>query len=66
MSENAYRAYKAGQEHYDSYGWRESPLSGEWAGESILELSREYGIDLSDGDNADDFEDGFDSRRLTA
>jgi hypothetical protein len=36
-----------------------SPLSGEWAGESIPELSNEIGIDLFDPDNADEFEDGF-------
>jgi hypothetical protein len=36
-----------------------SPLSGEWAGESITELSDAFGIDLSDPDNADEFEDGF-------
>lgn len=35
------------------------PLSGEWAGESISELSDEYGINLSDDDKATDFEDGF-------
>lgn len=35
------------------------PLSGEWAGESIPELSQEFGIDLSDPFNADEFEDGF-------
>ena len=36
-----------------------APLSGEWAGESIPELSAEYGIDLYDADKADDFEEGF-------
>lgn len=36
-----------------------SPLSGEWAGESISELSDQYGIDLSDDDKALDFEQGF-------
>lgn len=35
------------------------PLSGEWAGESIPELSDRFGIDLSDDDNATEFEDGF-------
>lgn len=36
-----------------------APLSGEWAGESIPELSDLYGIDLSDETNAEDFEQGF-------
>lgn len=36
-----------------------SPLSGEWAGESIPELSDEYGIDLTNEINADEFEQGF-------
>lgn len=36
-----------------------SPLSGEWAGESISELSAQCDVDLSDDDNAQDFEDGF-------
>ena len=36
-----------------------SPLSGEWAGESISELSAEFGVDLHDDDRASDFEDGF-------
>ncbi len=36
-----------------------SPLSGEWAGESISELSAQYGVDLSDDDKASDFEQGF-------
>ncbi len=36
-----------------------SPLSGEWAGESIPELSAQYGVDLWDGEVADAFESGF-------
>ena len=36
-----------------------SPLSGEWAGESIPELSDKYDIDLTDETNADEFEAGF-------
>ena len=36
-----------------------SPLSGEWAGESIPELSDRYDLDLDDDDVATDFEDGF-------
>lgn len=35
------------------------PLSGEWAGESIPELSDYYGLDLEDVDIADAFEDGY-------
>jgi hypothetical protein len=36
------------------------PLSGEWAGESIPELSDLYGLDLSDETIAHAFERGFD------
>lgn len=36
-----------------------APLSGEWAGESIPELSDLFGIDLGDDDNATDFETGY-------
>lgn len=36
-----------------------SPLSGEWAGESIPELSRDYGLDLADEWVADTFESGY-------
>jgi len=36
-----------------------SPLSGEWAGESIPELSADYGVDLSDPWIADAFECGY-------
>jgi hypothetical protein len=36
-----------------------SPLSGEWAGESIPELSERYGVDLQDDEKADQFEQGF-------
>ncbi len=36
-----------------------APLSGEWAGESIPELSAEYGIDLEDPEIADAFETGY-------
>lgn len=46
-------------------GWPEimdlcpSPLSGEWGGESIPELSAEHGIDLWDDAIADTFEGAF-------
>ena len=36
-----------------------SPLSGEWAGESIPDLSERYGVDLGDDEKADQFEQGF-------
>lgn len=36
------------------------PLSGENSGESIPELSYQYGIDLFDDDEATRFEEGFD------
>ncbi len=53
------RALAAGREHYLSVGYTEAPLSGEMAGESIGELSMQWGVDLSDPDLADQFEDGF-------
>ncbi len=53
------KAYQAGVEHRGAYGYREAPLSGEWGGESIPELSEQYGIDLFDTDNGDLFEQGF-------
>lgn len=36
-----------------------NPLSGEHAGQSISELSAEYGIDLHNDDKATDFDAGF-------
>lgn len=36
-----------------------APLSGEWAGESIPELSARYGIDLEDEEIADRFEEAY-------
>lgn len=36
-----------------------APLSGEWAGESIPEMSDYFDMDLSDETVADDFEQGF-------
>ena len=35
------------------------PLSGEWSGESMPELSDRFGIDLEDEQKASDFEAGF-------
>jgi len=35
------------------------PLSGEWSGESIPELSDQYGIDLTDDDVTTEFKEGF-------
>ena len=42
----------------ESDGWN-GPLSGEWGGRSIPELSRRYGIDLEDGETAEAFEGGY-------
>ena len=53
------RALASGREHYFNVGYREAPLSGEMAGESIGELSMQYGLSLSDPDVADEFEVGF-------
>lgn len=53
------RALAAGREHALTHGWREAPLSGVWAGESIGELSTTYGVDLSVPELQDEFEDGF-------
>lgn len=36
-----------------------APLSGEWAGESVGELSDKFGINLHDAETADAFEAGF-------
>lgn len=54
------------QAYADGYDWGQAepervsaPLSGEWAGESIPELSSTYGYDLWDSDLADSFESGF-------
>ena len=55
------RAYQAGREWADAVGYRDAPLSGEWAGESIPELSDRFGVDLWDDDNATQFEEGFSS-----
>ena len=55
----ATRAYRAGRDHFDRFGYREYPLSGEWAGESMTELSADYSLDLFDDDIATLFEEGF-------
>lgn len=53
-------AYDAGKRHFEDYGPRvDGPLSGTWAGESIQGLSHEYGIDLSEPELADAFEEGY-------
>ena len=52
-------AYSAGIQHYLEHGYRKAPLSGEWAGESIPELSSTYNVDLADSWLADQFEDGY-------
>ncbi len=57
---DACRAYVDGFEWGSAEPDRVSPpLSGEWAGESIPELSHTYGYDLGDSDIADSFEAGF-------
>lgn len=60
------KAYAAGVDHAQGFKGLPNldldllaPLSGEWAGESIPELTALYGVDLFDSDNADEFEDGF-------
>lgn len=58
-SQGPSRAYVAGKQHHASVGYRESPLSGEWSGESIPELSEVYQINLTSDWNADAFEEGF-------
>lgn len=52
-------AEQAGRDWYELVGYREYPLSGEWAGESIPELSDRLGVDLRDWVVQDDFEYGF-------
>lgn len=51
-------AYEKGTEHAHSHPGRGN-LSGEWAGESIPELSSYYGIDLEDEGVAAAFELGY-------
>ena len=52
-------ASNAGRDWRRRMGDRDAPLSGEWAGESIPEISERYDIDLFDSDLADQFEIGF-------
>lgn len=52
------RSYAAGREWAEAVGHRDSPLSGEWAGESIPEIAAHFGIDLDKFD-LDAFEEGF-------
>ncbi len=52
-------AFAAGREWFKQVGSRAYPLSGEQAGESMGELSTQFGIDLSDEEVAECFEDGF-------
>ena len=59
MSDETTIAIQAGIEWAHTVGYREAPLSGEWSGESIPELSDRFGIDLWDADIADAFEEGF-------
>ncbi len=59
VKDEAARALASGRDHFLSVGYRESPLSGEMAGESMGELSMQYGVDLSVPELSDLFEDGF-------
>jgi len=60
MAIDCQRAYADGLRWGEAEPDRVSPpLSGEWAGESIPELSHVYGYDLGDSDIADSFEAGF-------
>lgn len=52
-------AKNAGRDWFRLVGEREAPLSGEWSGEAIPEISERYDLDLFDSDLADAFEDGF-------
>ncbi len=52
-------ARNAGRDWRSAVGYRWSPLSGEWAGESITEIGERYNIDLFDSELADSFEVGF-------
>lgn len=51
-------SYKAGRDWFAMVGPRESPLSGEWAGESIPEIEDSFGFERDTLD-LDDFEQGF-------
>ena len=52
-------ASNAGRDWKLLMGDREFPLSGEWAGESIPEISERYDIDLFDTELQNAFERGF-------
>lgn len=52
-------AKNAGRDWFNVVGNRDAPLSGEWAGESIPELSERYDLDLFDDELALQFEAGF-------
>ncbi len=52
-------ARNAGKDWRLAVGYRIEPLSGTWAGESMVEISERYDLDLFDSDLADEFELGF-------
>lgn len=54
-----HHARNAGRDWFRAVGERDYPLSGEWAGESIPEISARYDIDLFDWDLANAFEEGY-------
>ena len=54
-------AYRAGVDYAQSHSpyFRDAPLSGEYAGESMPEIADAYGLPTDSDDWADDFEDGY-------
>ena len=61
-------AYMAGVQHAENHAphFRESPLSGEWAGESMPEIAATYGLPTDSDEWADDFQDGYEAARSAA
>ena len=52
-------ARNAGKDWRLAVGYRIEPLSGTWAGESMVEIGERYDLDLFDSELADQFELGF-------
>lgn len=56
-------ARNAGRDWFNGHGPRpDGVLSGQWAGESMLEIGERYDLDLTDDELATAFEDGFDAQ----
>ncbi len=53
------KAFSAGKDWRLAVGYRIEPLSGTWAGESMVEIGERYDLDLFDSELADQFELGF-------